>query len=102
MASRVFKIYWSLAGKILQQYGVNTPTGADGSYVVRFDMPAGARVSIDLSQSLGVTFLANSIDTLSFEIDAGSTVTSLSDCSISLEADDSFFGQLSARRHSDS
>ena len=65
---------------------LGAPGGADGSYVVRINMPTGAGSSVDLNQGLGVTFLANSTYTLSFEIDAGSTATLLSGSSLSLQA----------------
>jgi hypothetical protein len=65
---------------------LGAPAGADGSFVARINLPAGAGGSVDLSQSLAPSFLANSIYTLSFEIDAGSTATLLSGSSMSLEA----------------
>ncbi len=65
---------------------LGAPAGADGTYVGRINLPAGAGASIDLSQSLTNTFLANSIYTLSFEIDGGTTASLLSGSSISLEA----------------
>lgn len=65
---------------------LGAPAGADGSYVARINIPTGVGASVDLSQSLAPSFLANSIYTLSFEIDAGSTATLLSGSSMSLTA----------------
>jgi hapalindole biogenesis HpiC1 cyclase-like protein/PEP-CTERM motif-containing protein len=65
---------------------LGAPAGADGSYVARINLPSGVGASVDLSQSLASSFLANSIYTLSFEIDAGSTATLLSGSSMSLTA----------------
>jgi len=65
---------------------LGAPGGADGSYVMRGNLPSGVGGSLDLRQSLTNLFLANSIYTLTFEIDGGTTASLLSGSSISLLA----------------
>jgi hypothetical protein len=64
---------------------LGAPAGADGSYVARIILPVGVGASAGLRQTLTNTFLANSIYTLSFLLDGGTSVSLLAGSSLLLE-----------------
>jgi len=83
----------SIASGTTNSFGA--PAGADGSYVARITLPVGAGASAGLRQTLGSTFLANSIYTLSFQLDGGTAVSLLAGSSLSLESDTAPVASLS-------
>jgi hypothetical protein len=64
---------------------LGAPAGADGSYVAQITLPVGAGASAGLRQTLTDTFLPNSLYTLSFQLDGGTSVSLLAGSSLSLE-----------------
>ncbi len=65
---------------------LGAPAGADGSYVARITLPAGVGAADGIEQILTNTYLANSIYTLSFQLDGGTAVNLLAGSSLSLES----------------
>ena len=73
----------SIAANTTSFFGA--PAGADGSYIARITLPVGVGASAGLNQVLTATFLPNSIYTLSFQLDGGTSVSLLAGSSLALD-----------------
>ncbi len=71
------------------------PVPNDGSYLARLSLPAGGSASLALSQTLGDSFLANSLYTLSFDLDQGTSAGLLGGTTVELRAGSSTVASLS-------